>query len=125
VVWLEMMGTTEPSSSRLRTNHSRRLAPTRPRNSFARNPAQAPSTPTPQNLSTTMQESTVAELMERFLAWLGRHRSDRTSRSGGGISDAYGGLRATSIAAWHLEMFQDDYKPSDPVGGSRPKTGRP
>ena len=55
----------------------------------------APSTPTPQNLSTTMQESTVAELMERFLTWLGRHRSDRTSRSGGGISDAYGGLRAT------------------------------
>ena len=46
------------------------------------------------------------------MGWLGRHRSDRTQeewqRHLRRFCDAYGGLRATSITASHLETFQDD-----------------
>jgi len=59
-----------------------------------------------------MQQITVAESMERFLSWLWRHRSDRTQqerrRHLRRFRDAYGDLRAISITASHLEMFQDD-----------------
>ena len=55
---------------------------------------------------------TVAELMERFLTWLGRYRSDRTQeerrRHLQRFCDAHGGLTATSVTASHLETFQDD-----------------
>jgi site-specific recombinase XerD len=105
-------GTIVKPSANEPINLPRRLTPIQPRNSFALNPAQAPSTPTPHNLSSTMQEITVAESMERFLARLGRHRSDRTQqerrRHLRRFCDAYGSLGTTSITSWHLEMFQDD-----------------
>jgi integrase len=104
-------GIVRPSANE-RTNPSRHSAALRAPSSFVRSPAQAPSNPTPQPLSTTAPDSTVTELMERFLAWLGRHRSDRTQQERGRhlrrFCDAYGGLRATSLTASHLETFQDD-----------------
>jgi integrase len=95
-----------------RTSIPRRSAAPRTRSSLVRNAAHAPSAPSPKNLSPTTQEPTVTELMERFLGWLGRNRSDRTQeerrRHLRRFCDACGGLRATSITASHLETFQDD-----------------
>jgi hypothetical protein len=98
-------------SANERTKSPRRSAPPRTRSSFVRTPAQGPSYPTSPPLPTTIQEPTVSELMERFLEWLGRHRSDRTQqerrRRLRRFCDAYGGSTATSLTASHLESFQD------------------
>ena len=99
-------------SANERTITSRCSAAPPARSSFVRSPAQAPSNTTPHNLSTTTQESTVTELMERFLTWLGRHRSDRTQeerrRHLHCFCHAYGDMKAVAITASHLERFQDD-----------------
>ncbi len=75
------------------------------RSSTTPNATASPPPPTP------LSSITVAELRDRYLDWLQRHRSPalhrETKRHLQRFCEAFGGLHAIAIAGSHLEAFQD------------------